>query len=224
MRKLKKNSLIVLIACIVVAVAAIGTGIGYAVWKNTLSAQDVTDVPSSDWNESLKYQVFALLDSGGNVLKSEPKTAEDVGSVAFVGYTGLETDLVIPEAVLVPIGDARTAKRVTKILTLPADGGGALLVKNEKRYAYPNQDIGLKNNDFIVSLTVPSNVTKIASGAFHSMRELEKLTISGTEPIDIGDAAFSNASKLSVLVMTRSLTGNSDFNSIFAGTKLIRTI
>lgn len=221
MRKRKKSALIVLIACIVVAVAAIGTGIGYAVWKNTLSAQDVTDVPSSDWNESLKYQVFALLDSDGNVLKSEPQTAEDVGSVAFVGYTGLETDLVIPEAVFVPIGDARTTKRVTKILTLPSDGGGAKLVRNEKRYAYPNQDIGLKNNDFIVSVSVPASVVKIASGAFHSMRELEKLTISGSEPIDIGDAAFSNASKLSVLVMTRNLTGNCDFNSIFAGTKLV---
>ena len=86
----KKKVLLISTIVLCVAIVASLAVATYAIWQK--QTEDVIDVeiPTTDFNPSLKYIVFQGLDSEGNFTDVNP------ASYAVVGYSGLIAELVIP--------------------------------------------------------------------------------------------------------------------------------
>lgn len=103
---------------------------------------------------------------------------------AVVGYDGLVAELIIPPT--------HNSLPVTKICT------------DETNFSKR-----LNGNDIITSISIPSSVTSIASGACANMSRLQSVTIDGTSALTIGDLAFANCPVLTTFSTERNITGDS---------------
>lgn len=213
--KTKKIIQLVIIGALAVSLLISVVGLSFAVWRNTREATQTTPVPTENWNDSLKYQVFAPLDADGNFISGEV-IASEMASVAIVGYTGLVSRVEIPYNVSISIGGSNYVRSVTRVL-FPPDGSVTLYM-NGTEYT-GTRDIKFENNRIITELIVGGAVTNIAGGVFQSMIEVEKLTLAaGPLPVHIGDMAFYNLKKLTRenYLSERGIEGNQAM--IFLGT------
>ncbi|MBO5776027.1 MAG: hypothetical protein J6R35_01495 [Clostridia bacterium] len=101
----KRKALLISIIVLCVALAATIGVATYAYWQK--QTEDIIDVqiPTTDFNPSLKYIVFEGVDANGNLTDTNPV------AYAVVGYSGLIGELVIPSEHL--------GLKVTKITTSP---------------------------------------------------------------------------------------------------------
>ena len=180
MEKMMKNKTLIIsivLVCITVTLALAVTT--YAVW--TEQADDFIDVqiPTSDFNPSAKYIVYKGLDANGNF------TDDSIASYAVVGYSGIISELVIPETY--------EGLPVTRIYVIHGD-----------------TETNLAGNRFITSIIIPDSVTRIDEGVFANITGLKKVTLLGETGIDIGNLAFAGCVELSEFVYsdTKNITGD----------------
>jgi hypothetical protein len=155
---------------------------------------------TADWNESLKYIVFAGLDDDGKMLDID-KQASDIDSFVAVGYIGLIDHLEFPNTytITVTIDDEKQVitRSVTKILVLSrVTYFEKLLFLDGEEYASP-QYASFDNIHFLSKITISASITSIASATFIGLPELSTLVFqASSSAIVIGDQAFAACTKL----------------------------
>lgn len=89
--KMQKRTLIISIVFMCIALTLSLAVATYAIWKEQADDFIEVNIPTSDFNPSLKYIVFQGLDGEGNFV------SENAVSYAVVGYSGIIGELKIPE-------------------------------------------------------------------------------------------------------------------------------
>ena len=189
MTKRGKITIIISICLLSVVLALSLTALTYAVWQTTATANEELDVPIDDYNPSEKYIVFRGIDNNGDFSNSPTE-------YAVVGYTGLVSELIIPEE----HNDLPVTKIYVDSTTSPTN-----------YYA-----TRLSGNGVVTSIVIPASVTFIANGACKDMMLLNSVTILGetSSSLVIGELAFANCPNLSTFTVAagRIDTANSSTN------------
>lgn len=174
---MKNRTLIIsiILVCLTITLAfAVAT---YAIWEEQANDYIDVEVPTSDFNPSLKYIVYEGLDASGNF------TSESPVSYAVVGYSGIISELVIPESY--------NGLAVTKISC-----------------SSTQLDTNFAGNGLITSIVIPGSVTKIDQGVFASLTRLKEVTIEGDGELVIEDLAFAGCVSLETFTTARTISGN----------------
>lgn len=177
MKAMKNRTLVISVILVCVTVALALSVATYAIWQEQATDYEEIQIPTDDFNPSAKYIIYQGLDANGNFIDESPL------SYAVVGYSGIITELIIP--------DTYNGLPVTRISC-----------------STTQTNTNLAGNNIITSLVVPASVTKIDQGIFANAVKLKTVTILGEGEIIIEPFAFAGCVELTTFTTQKNITGD----------------
>ncbi len=176
-----KKYLSIFLVLIIISTVIASIGATYAVWTGDggtdTTIPNVSTSNSAPWEKYFRYQQIGTTDT-----------------YAIVGWKGITTysDVVFPT--VTPNG----AK--DRNGTAVASGKAVVEIRNTL----------LENNEFTAiptTITIPSSITLIENSAFQNLTNLKKVSFIGSAAtIVLGDFAFANCKRLSVVTVQSGIT------------------
>ncbi len=191
---------ILIVVLIIAAIITVTVTSVLAIWKKNDHDSLYVNVPVTDENPSLKYQMYVPVLTNGSANSSLSSTAftkaagtysitngvysytldpsvnvADIVGYAFVGYFGgVALEYVeFPSQYTMTFDGTAVTKPVVRIMASPSEFS----------------DYSLKGNDTIKALTIGYNVREIDTGVFFNMRELATVTYIAPPAQTYSDAA-----------------------------------
>lgn len=154
--------------------------------------------------------VFCCVVCASFVSASDYTTSSDgAGGLVITGYTGSETELVIPQTI-----GGQTVTRIGDMAFFPGFPQPGAPVTSLTSITFPDGlisigDFALFSNTELINVSIPEGVTSIGDSAFNTCSKLPAIHLPDSIT-SIGEGAFANCSKLASIIIPSKVTEIAD--------------